>query len=234
MSSRKKAQPNQRDSLTSSGTFPPKREEKPMQRIPSAHDVFDHPVEHVEPVAAETKISRRKKAAPESQDTKLDRGEHLKETKETKEQREPKSQRSDVPVVKDEPAKTAAAEPIVSLSYSFIYFIRLLDNTKSDESTYKIGYSNDVPAYRKQLETNMPQNVKTMRVLHCTKGDADKLSAELCQSIKSRELRGSWFRIKKEELDNITNTLVSQHQCVVVSESKAVIKPAKKSRKSSN
>lgn len=205
--------------------------------IPSSHSVFDAPLENAE----SRPNNRRKKSTHETQNSAPAQSESKEENAKTgsnfnsAKHAEPTGTSATLASSATVSASALPTSlPIVSLSYSFIYFIRLLDNTKSDESTYKIGYSNDVPAYRKQLETNMPQNVKTMRVLHCKKGDADKISAELCNSIKSRELRSSWFRIKKEELDNIIDTLVSKHQCEVVSESKAVIKTPKKSRKPSN
>lgn len=256
--SRKKVQrETQRDHQQTQQTQQQQKSTKPRgsnlaentQMQPSFHDVFDAPSERAEMLPVETKASapsradaRRKKSPVEPQteramphpahkdelnksDARADSSFNVMQFSQSSQN----TQSSQTPQDATSPFK-----PDMLLSYSFIYFIRLLDNTKSDESTYKIGYSNDVPAYRKQLEANMPQNVKTMRVLHCKKNDADKISAQLCESIKQRELRSSWFRIKKEELDNIVNTLVTQHQCEVVSESKAVVKPPKKSRKPSN
>lgn len=122
---------------------------------------------------------------------------------------------------------TLQIPPQITKGSFFIYFIRLLDNSKSDEATYKIGHSNNVPAYRRELEASMPQNVKTVKVFECKQGNAEDIVKEIREKLKNKELRRDWFKIKKDEFEGIVDQL-TKNGYEAVAESKAVIKPAKK------
>ena len=107
----------------------------------------------------------------------------------------------------------------------FVYFIRILDGTKSSESLYRVGYCDNVPETRKQLENNMPQNVKTDKVIECAGFNADQVFNKLKGEFKDKEVKRDWFKLTKQNIDDFITKLGEGH--ATITEGKAKVKKVK-------
>jgi len=104
---------------------------------------------------------------------------------------------------------------------SYVYFIRQINNAKSERVPFRVGFTSNVAHERDKLEQSALYKMLTYKIIKCTKGDALKVFEDFAARMNTVHIRNSWFNISKEEIDNFVSILCISSDYVVCTESKA-------------
>lgn len=124
-------------------------------------------------------------------------------------------------------AKSQVVAPTDSTDncYYYIFFIHkkgASGEKETGETSFKIGCSNNVRETREMLEQGRDTDLKTHRIIRCSNGDAKKLCDLLCRRIENKSVVRDWYRLSKEQVDNLANEIIENDGYELVSESRAV------------
>ena len=196
----------------------------------SFKEPIDDFVEETEQVVSESKPLLKNSSTKSTRRKKQDKTEELSENTEEITGSAPARKKREPKTPKEPKQPNELKEPAEPIGNKFVCMIRLMDGTKSDESIYKIGYTNNVRDYRTGLEAAMPNNLKTEKVIECENGDADVICANFCKSLSSKEVKRGWFKVKKSELEIFVNDTTARPGYVSVPESKAKVAKLKRKK----
>lgn len=108
-------------------------------------------------------------------------------------------------------AKAKTKSPRVKASEDsvhFAYFLRLVNGARGDEIEMKIGASNNVAQYRKDLAANFMYDIKPEEIIYCVKGDAEKVVSDFVSKHKPKAMQNGWYKASKTALSQFTEELV--------------------------
>jgi len=119
------------------------------------------------------------------------------------------------PVVVQKPTIGGQPEP------SYVYFIRQINNAKTEKVPFRVGYTTNVAHEREKLEQSALYKMLTYKVVKCIRGDALKVCEDFTSRMSAALIRNSWYNISKEEIDNFVSILCISSDYIICSEAKA-------------
>jgi hypothetical protein len=90
----------------------------------------------------------------------------------------------------------------------FVYFIHETGR-RGDNMPVKVGFTNDVGEYRKELEKERENGLKTYIALKCVKGDAEDVANSFKSKYTSSHLKNGWFTGGKSMIDSFVDSMAS-------------------------
>lgn len=102
----------------------------------------------------------------------------------------------------------------------FVYFMRKKDGKKG-QWTLKLGATNDVASYRKELDKTSDIELQTHAVIFCR---TPELAQQIIAGFGAKSLRNGWCITKKEEVDEYIHSASTKEGCKSISEREAKTK----------
>lgn len=109
----------------------------------------------------------------------------------------------------------------------FVYFIHE-SGRRGDNMPVKVGVSNDVGEYRKELEKERENGLKTYIAIKCVKGDAEAVAESFKQKFTSSHLKNGWFTGGKAMIDAFVDGMAAMGYEKVTEGRAKVLKSARK------
>lgn len=104
---------------------------------------------------------------------------------------------------------------------SYVYFIRQINNAKTEKVPFRVGYAFNVAQERERLEQSALYKMLTYKVVKCVRGDAIKVCEDFTARMSTALIRNSWYNISKEEIDNFVSILCISSDYTICTEAKA-------------
>lgn len=116
----------------------------------------------------------------------------------------------------------APAQPPLELADDklFVYFMRKKDGKKG-QWTLKVGSTNDVASYRKELDKTSDVELQTHAVIFCK---TPEIAQEVVRGFEAKSLRNGWCNTKKEEVDDYIQMASAKEGCKAIPEREAKAK----------
>jgi hypothetical protein len=182
--------------------------------------------------SAKNRIRARKNNVDSSEPTAKLAGKVTKKATESPDNKT-KAVAKDIKKPTDTTGNDTLTEPTDNCYYIFFIHKKSISGEKeTGEASFKIGCSNNVRETREMFEQGRDTDLKTYRVIRCANGDAKKLCVLLCRRIENKSVVRDWYRLSKEQVDNISNEIIENDGYELVSESRAVKTVKAKSRTS--
>lgn len=101
----------------------------------------------------------------------------------------------------------------------YVYFIKLLDGSKTGNVSVHVGISANVKSYRESIERGTPIKIKTEKVIKCDSvDDASSIYKDFRERFSNGLVAKDWYKIKKTDLADF----LQEHSSKLITESKAV------------